>query len=706
MQKNREKLKTLSNIGLVVLIGLLLILGQSILYTTIKQRVSFSSLMFDFSIYFVVFLVITLIPNIKVRKVFLCIAFSLFVGIFMGDVFYANNYGTYFSSRAIAELGNVMGTGGEAFEADMGLRLPLMAIILASILTLGNAIIINYKINHIKEKTTINRFRPMAIFLSLASLVCFNYTFFHNLKTATYASVTDYYTSDTFLYDNLYDPKAYVEKFGYIHFRIRDVFMESEDYDLKSIDKYFNSRAEKEINNQTGAFADYSVINVLSETFDTRVIYYFEELLLNDSDPTNDNYVAQLMPTFYGMYKGTLNSTLDNGSIVFDNYYVPVFPTGCTINSEFMSITGMYPYYGRLWSNNVGNHRYAVDYSYASLPSQLSKAGYNTYYMHSNTSSFYSRDQLVPNLGFDKGFYGNTKGYKDYFIEDWFYDETLMHFFTGTEETGGSELDLTKKFYISMLTYSCHKGNEEKYVDVDNRAENVYNSLFSTTSGSRNEATDSYMLNYITKMIYFDNFLEKLVSWCETNTNGKVLINIYPDHYFYGLSSNGNADVYEDYFGDDENTKEVYHQALVSYVVDGFSSYKQNYLGNGVAAIGANKISHSELISTIDLTPTILNWVQSPSDNFTYKYFFGNDVFDDPDNNFVYYSDLTVQYKGAIININKQIVEKVEGIFNEDTWTSADLDKGFEILCKVYEELEYNRAIINNNYYAWLKLQN
>ena len=77
---------------------------------------------------------------------------------------------------------------------------------------------------------------------------------------------------------------------------------------------------------------------------------------------------------------------------------VPFIGSG-TANTEFEMLTGMnidyfspgeYPYIMAL-RNNVCE----------SIPYLLKKRGYTSHTMHNNTGTFYSRNEVYPNLGFD-----------------------------------------------------------------------------------------------------------------------------------------------------------------------------------------------------------------------------------------------------------------------------------------------------------------
>ena len=123
-------------------------------------------------------------------------------------------------------------------------------------------------------------------------------------------------------------------------------------------------------------------------TADTNIIFIQLESLLDPEDVRGLALSADAMPNLHG-----LEAAYAGGSLI-----VPVVGAG-TANTEFEMLTGMscrffgpgeYPYKSRAQKMPV-----------ESLASSLSEIGYTTYAIHNHRATFYNRDAVYANLGFD-----------------------------------------------------------------------------------------------------------------------------------------------------------------------------------------------------------------------------------------------------------------------------------------------------------------
>lgn len=678
------------------LVNLILIAGvlicELLLFIVVKQPITFKAMLIDFSFYAILFLLVNLIPHIKTRKALLIFLYSVLCVILVADSLYAAYYHNYASIHVISEIGNV--AGGQ--QNDMGLRIVWFTLIQCAILAFGLAIIICTP----KQKPTIKsvafRNKSILCFVIISCLGLFNYSTFYQIRNKTYANNYDYYTSDTYLYNSLYSTQKYIKAFGYVNFRLREMTLNDQTNTVINLNNYFAEKEPKQLNSNTGAFKGYNVLNILSETLDTKIITHIESLLLNNANPSDDNYIKELMPNLYAILEGTAGEHVglaDSGSIIFDNYYAPQFVEGCTINSEFMSISSLHPITNRIWSSNVGNQRSDRDFSVYSLPAQLNST-YETYYAHGNVGAFYKRNQLIPNLGFENVYFQDNTN----FIEvegNWIYDTNMMYFL--------NKIDTTKMFSANLLTFSMHLGNHTAYPDIASRARNVYNAISGQWNNNIvNETTNSFFLEYLTKAIYFDDFIGEVLNWV-SQIERPTIINIYPDHYNYGLCTTDTTGLlYEEYLGVSQNNYEVHHMKLATFVSRGFNNYKTNhFVEDELSKLTGNKISYLGLMSTIDLTTTILNWVAEDISSYNFNYFFGHDYFDNPENNYVYFQDIAILTKDIYFKLGGNY-EKNKN-FEDAQATEDSINLAKDIISTTLNELNICKSLITLDYFAHQK---
>ncbi len=279
--------------------------------------------------------------------------------------------------------------------------------------------------------------------------------------------------------------------------------------------------------------------------------------------------------------------SLLNNSIVVDDYYVTEYQQGATCNSEFMALTSLYP----VASNNATNiicKDMQNNQVIHSLPRMMSSLGYKTHYYHNGTSFFYNRDKMIPNTyGFEN--YDFTK--KGALAVTDVSDVELVNFL--------DNVDSDELFYVNFLTYNMH-------VSMIDYLEEEGTFIQENLGPIDNE----FLVNYYADQMDTDAFIGALIDWLQNEgVYDNTLIYLYSDHYPYGAE--GTAYDYLDLVNIEyDDVNEVHRQSLIIH--DG---------GNTVS-------NYSIPSSTLDLTPTILNMVSDYTE-LDYKYYFGNDIFDE-----------------------------------------------------------------------------
>ena len=143
-----------------------------------------------------------------------------------------------------------------------------------------------------------------------------------------------------------------------------------------------------------------------------------------------------------------------------------------------------------------------------------------------------------------------------------------------------------------------------------------------------NQTFDSEIENYMKKLVEFDNMLGLIMDRLEENGQlDNTLFAIFPDHYPYMMD----YQTYEDHIGVKDDFHEVMRQELIIYAT--------NMTGEVIHTAG----------STVDITPTLLNLLNSNSE---FGYFSGNDLLG-VDENYILFADLTITDGENILYLNE-----------------------------------------------------
>jgi len=196
---------------------------------------------------------------------------------------------------------------------------------------------------------------------------------------------------------------------------------------------------------------------------------------------------------------------------------VPLVGAG-TANSEFEILTGMnldyfgageYPY------NTVLDERTCESVAYA-----FSNYGYKTHAMHNNTGTFYLRDKVYANLGFDtftpiENMYG-----VEYNALDWATDACL---FPQIKETLLSTSERDFVFTVSVQAHGKYPGMI---------LGNGYQTGAEDVSGIEDEELLNMYLYYIEQVRGTDAFIGSLINWLEEFEEPTAVV-LYGDHMPY-----------------------------------------------------------------------------------------------------------------------------------------------------------------------------
>ncbi len=300
------------------------------------------------------------------------------------------------------------------------------------------------------------------------------------------------------------------------------------------------------------------------------------------------------MPNLYNLY---------NNSILINDYFVPEYQQGASCNSEFMAQTSLYPYTGNDVTNIMCKEIYDFEIT-NSLARTMSNLGYETHYYHNGTSSFYNRNKIIPttygydNYGFSMSVSGANKADSR--------DSTMMQFV--------DNVDFNELFYMNFFTYNMHAG-----------AINYDQESYDYIQEHLGPLSDDFLIDYYYEQMKTDEFIGLLIDRLkDENVYDNTLIYIYSDHYPYGA---------------DGTVYDFFNQFNIEYKSINEAHRQQLIIHDGGQTVTEYTISSS----TIDIAPTIFNMV---SDNSTidYRYYFGNDIFDEL--SLVSFSNYDIYYQG------------------------------------------------------------
>ena len=236
---------------------------------------------------------------------------------------------------------------------------------------------------------------------------------------------------------------------------------------------------------------------------DTNLVFLQLESFFDPGTVENLKLSEDPIPNFHKLQKKYSSGMLK----------VPVVGAG-TVNTEFEAITGMsLAYFG------AGEYPYKTilkQETVESIPFDLKRTGYHTHAIHNNEASFYGRNTVYPNLGFDT-----------------FTSEEYMPDITDVTETGWVKDHILTQEILKAL-YST-KGPDYVYtVSVqghgDYPTEPVISDPEITVTGAEKKEQNDYSWEYYCKQIHeMDQFIRELTEALEDYDEPVVLV-MYGDH--------------------------------------------------------------------------------------------------------------------------------------------------------------------------------
>ena len=336
-------------------------------------------------------------------------------------------------------------------------------------------------------------------------------------------------------------------------------------------------------------------------------------------------------------------------SYYFDNFYHQT-AQGKTSDSEFLLENSLYPLgRGAVFFTHSGNE-------YMSLAERLKENSYYTAKLHANNKSFWNRDVMYNNFGYDR-FYSlpdyevneeNSVGWGMKDVD--FFEQSIPHL-----------KEMPKPFFAKFITLTNHfpfeLDEEDRFIDEYDSPSGTLNRYFPTVRYT-DEAFKLFIEDLKAEGLYEDS-----------------IIVIYGDHY--GISENHNRSM-EQYLG-----KEI----------TPFESTQLQRVPLIIHIPGQEGKTISSVSGQIDLRPTLLNLAGIDSKQDIQ---FGNDLFSEKQDDFVvlrdgsFITDEVVYTKGSCYD--KATGETIEQASCEPYMEQAKNELGYSDqiiygdLLRFYEE--------------------
>lgn len=402
----------------------------------------------------------------------------------------------------------------------------------------------------------------------------------------------------------------------------------TKDTTIKNMHTYFENMEATNKNEYTGIFSGKNLIFIVAEGFYPIAVS------------------EELTPTLY---------KLTNSSFIFDNYYQPIYNCS-TSDGEFINQLSILP--GVETCSMKATISKYLPYSLGNI---LEHYGYKANAFHGWTYNYYSRDKIMPNLGYTYyGYDRYKKGYK-YALQ-------------GIKDSWPtSDIDVINASYD---IYSKEERFITYYMSISGHLEYNFTGGNAIALKNREKVLKLDARNaikaYIATQIEFDKSMELLLKKLEDDgILDDTVIVISPDHYPYGLSN----DEIKNYVDWMKNPN--------------FDLYKNNLI------IYNSKVSSthvSKYTSSLDLLPTILNLFGVEYDS---RLLIGKDIFSSSDDLVIFNNKSWITNKGRYDYLKKKFEP-----FNDEIVSNDYIN---EINSIVDMKFQMSKLLIKKDYYKTLE---
>ena len=391
------------------------------------------------------------------------------------------------------------------------------------------------------------------------------------------------------------------------------------NHDIADMHAYFSSLTPTSKNEYTGMFEGYNLIWIVAESFSRYAL-----------DETHT-------PTL---------SKLANEGFVFNNYYHYLW-TGSTSTGEYVTSTGLIPTDTGVLSFEKSAENY-MPFAFGTIFSNL---GYSARAYHNHDYTYYERDKIYPNLGYEYKGVGN--GLEKFVTEQW--PESDVEMIAGTIP----EYVKDENFMVYYLTVSGHVN----YNFYGNAMAVKHESAVADLPYSENPRA------YIATQMEFDQAIALLIDELDkAGVLDNTFIVISGDHYPYGLEH----DEIEELAGERVDPDfELYRSTLIMWNPK------------------MERVEVDKYCSSLDIMPTLANLFGLPYDS---RLVSGSDIFSDSDALIVFENTSFITDLGRY-NAYEDVFYPNEGIDLPDNYAR-------DMFYKVSDMFYYAAKILDNDYYA------
>ncbi|MGM9986705.1 MAG: LTA synthase family protein [Bacillaceae bacterium] len=438
------------------------------------------------------------------------------------------------------------------------------------------------------------------------------------------------YTQRPELLTRSFDRKELVKGLGLFGYHIYDATFQvkqttqkafADNDQLTEVQNYLSGRKNIVNEELTGKYKDKNVIVVTLESMQTFMM---------------DKEINGVPITPF------LNE-LKNETYYFENHYHQT-GQGKTSDSEFLIDNSMYPLgRGAVFFTNGTNTTNAT-------PSVLKDLGYYSAVFHANDKSFWNRNVVYNNFGYD--LYADVANYNvteensvGWGLKDKeFFAQTVEHLKT-----------LPKPYYSRIIPLTNHYPYD---LDQEDAVIDRFNS------------NDRTFDNYFQTVRYFDDALREFVtSLKESGIWDESIVVFYGDHY--GISQNHNR---------------AMAQFLEKESITSYDTIQLQRVPMYIHLPGQEKgKTISKVVGQIDIRPTLLNLLGATEENIS----FGVDVFAKEHEPFVVLRD------GSFIT-NEYIYTNSQ-FYNRETGEAVEVENGEALINRAVEELSMSDKIITGD---------
>lgn len=466
---------------------------------------------------------------------------------------------------------------------------------------------------------------------------------------------------DNYLYTSLSLKTESLKNFGtwgYYAKEFKNVFFSSNipsDEQIKQVNEYLKN-GENLTTIYNGTMKDKNVIMIMMESTQWFAI---------------DEY---LTPNLY---------KLANDGIEFTNHY----SKNKTNISEMIGITGSYPISSTLQLNKI-------NYNFTNSILNYLDDSYVKTYVHPNTGTFYSREKLMPMLGFEN----------IYFYNDLFDDELYSWGdFVLDSETMEKALEYlvpsdAEHFYSYITTLSTHgpynssEKNKTKLIELgyfDKINEALKNGKWENPL--ENSKVSYSFIYYKAMAMDLDKAIGMLIDYLnDKNLLDDTLLVLYGDHnaYYDDISY-----LMYDAIGGEYYKPYIFRTPLIIYNKELVNIYKQT---NNIQSDGGVNIT--KFVSTYNIVPTLLDLLGK---EYNSNLYLGTSAFDDRDYDL---KNVFFSLQGGIFN---DVIYTING--NDLVYTELEnyddaLEK-YHIAAKyILNKIKYIEQIYNYNMFEKINL--